>query len=295
MELVQVGKNTFYLDNPTNIGIYLVNNKDVYLIDSGNNKDAGKKILKIINEHNWQVLGIINTHSHADHIGGNNVIQNRTNCAIFSSEIENSFISNTILEPSILYGGYPFNSLLNKTLMAKESSSILIDDNIRNTFDVIELPGHSYNMIGLKTKDNIYFLGDSLFSEETINKYHIFYICNVKEFLNTLDKLNNLDGDLYILSHCKPVSDLDSLIKVNRDKVVEIINKIYNLCSNKITFEDILQKIFTDYNINMNENQYFLIGSTIKAYLSYLYDEGKISYTFIDNKMYWYQLNDIKC
>ena len=137
MELVQVGKNTFYLDNPTNIGIYLVNNKDVYLIDSGNNKDAGKKILKIINEHNWQVLGIINTHSHADHIGGNNVIQNRTNCAIFSSEIENSFISNTILEPSILYGGYPFNSLLNKTLMAKESSSILIDDNIKNTFDVI--------------------------------------------------------------------------------------------------------------------------------------------------------------
>lgn len=295
MELVQVGKNTFYLDNPTNIGIYLVNNKDVYLIDSGNNKDAGKKILKIINEHNWQVLGIINTHSHADHIGGNNVIQNRTNCAIFSSEIENSFISNTILEPSILYGGYPFNSLLNKTLMAKESSSILIDDNIRNTFDVIELPGHSYNMIGLKTKDNIYFLGDSLFSEETINKYHIFYICNVKEFLNTLDKLNNLDGDLYILSHCKPVSDLDSLIKVNRDKVLEISNKIYDLCFNKITLEDILQKIFTDYNINMNENQYFLIGSTIKAYLSYLYDEGKISYTFIDNKMYWYQLNDIKC
>ena len=295
MELVQVGKNTFYLDNPTNIGIYLVNNKDVYLIDSGNNKDAGKKILKIINEHNWQVLGIINTHSHADHIGGNNVIQNRTNCAIFSSEIENSFISNTILEPSILYGGYPFNSLLNKTLMAKESSSILIDDNIRNTFDVIELPGHSYNMIGLKTKDNIYFLGDSLFSEETINKYHIFYICNVKEFLNTLDKLNNLDGDLYILSHCKPTKDLKELIKINRDKVVEIINKIYNLCSNKITFEDILQKIFIDYNINMNENQYFLIGSTIKAYLSYLYDEGKISYTFIDNKMYWYQLNDIKC
>ena len=295
MELVQVGKNTFYLDNPTNIGIYLVNNKDVYLIDSGNNKDAGKKILKIINEHNWQVLGIINTHSHADHIGGNNVIQNRTNCAIFSSEIENSFISNTILEPSILYGGYPFNSLLNKTLMAKESSSILIDDNIKNTFDVIELPGHSYNMIGLKTKDNIYFLGDSLFSEETINKYHIFYICNVKEFLNTLDKLNNLDGDLYILSHCKPVSDLDSLIKVNRDKVLEISNKIYDLCFNKITLEDILQKIFTDYNINMNDNQYFLIGSTIKAYLTYLYDEGKISYTFLENKMYWYQLNDIKC
>ena len=295
MELIQVGKNTYYLDNPTNIGIYLVNDKDVYLIDSGNSKDTGKKILKILNEHNWNVVGIINTHSHADHIGGNNVIQNRTNCKIFNNNIENSFVNNPILEPSLIYGGYPFKDLLNRTLLAKETNSTLLNNSSINLFDVIELKGHSYNMIGLKTKDNIYFLGDSLFSEETINKYHIFYIYNVKEFLNTLYKLNNLDGDLYILSHCKPTKDLKELIKINKDKVVEIINKIYNLCSNKITFEDILQKIFIDYNINMNENQYLLIGSTIKAYLSYLYDEGKISYTFIDNKMYWYQADDIKC
>ena len=295
MELIQVGKNTYYLDNPTNIGIYLVNDKDVYLIDSGNSKDTGKKILKILNEHNWNVVGIINTHSHADHIGGNNVIQTRTNCKIFNNNIENSFANNPILEPSLIYGGYPFKDLLNRTLLAKESNSTLLNNSSINLFDVIELKGHSYNMIGLKTKDNIYFLGDSLFSEETINKYHIFYIYSVKEFLNTLDKLNNLDGDLYILSHCKPTKDLKELIKINKDKVVEIINKIYNLCSNKITFEDILQKIFTDYNINMNDNQYFLIGSTIKAYLTYLYDEGKISYTFLENKMYWYQLNDIKC
>ena len=77
--------------------------------------------------------------------------------------------------------------------------------------------------------------------------------------------------------------------------MTDLLYEVKPVILNKITLEDILQKIFTDYNINMNENQYFLIGSTIKAYLSYLYDEGKISYTFIDNKMYWYQLNDIKC
>ena len=41
------------------------------------------------------------------------------------------------------------------------------------------------------------------------------------------------------------------------------------------------------YKIDINTNQYILIGSTIKSYLSYLYDENKISYSFKDNKMIW--------
>ena len=82
MELIQIGKNTYYIKNNTNIGIYKINEKDIYLIDTGNDSDAGKKILKIINDNNFNIKGIINTHSHADHIGGNNYIQNKTNTNI---------------------------------------------------------------------------------------------------------------------------------------------------------------------------------------------------------------------
>ncbi len=58
MELIQVGEKTYYIKNPTNIGIYKINNNDVYLIDSGNDKDAGRKILKIIAAQGWTVKGI---------------------------------------------------------------------------------------------------------------------------------------------------------------------------------------------------------------------------------------------
>ena len=290
MELIQVGERTYYIKNPTNIGVYKIDDNNVYLIDTGNDKDAGKKILKIIEGEGWNVQGIISTHSNADHIGGNKVIQDRTNCKIFASSIEKDFIEHPILEPSFLYGGYPFSALRNKFLLARESMVTPIDDNLPEGLEYFSLKGHFFDMIGIKTSDNIYFLADSLFSEETIHKYHLFFLYDVKEFLYTLDYLSTLNGKLYIPSHSDAISDISSLIELNRNKIKEIMDKIYDICKREVTFEEIVKEIFDEYHLVMNANQYVLIGSTIKSYLSYLYDESKISYEFIDNKMIWKQV-----
>ena len=146
MELIKIGEKTYYIKNPTNIGIYKIDNENVYLIDSGNDKDAGKKILKIIQEQGWKVKGIITTHSNADHIGGNKVIQDRTNCKILANRIEKSFTENPILEPSFLYGGYPFKDIRNKFLLAKESAVIPIENNLPEGLEYFNLKGHFFDM-----------------------------------------------------------------------------------------------------------------------------------------------------
>ena len=290
MELLQVGEKTYYIKNPTNIGIYKIDDKNVYIIDSGNDKDAGKKILKIIDEQGWNIKGIINTHSNADHIGGNKVIQDRTNCSIYSLGIERSFTEFPILETSFLYGGYPFKDIRNKFLLAKESVTLPIENNLPEGLEYFNLKGHFFDMIGIKTSDNVYFLADSLFSEETITKYHLFFIYDIREFLNTLEYLETLKGKFYIPSHCEGTTDILPLIKLNRNKIKEILDKIYNVCKNEITFEEILKYIFDEYNLIMNGNQYVLVGSTIRSYLSYLADENKLTYEFKDNKMLWKQI-----
>lgn len=290
MELIKVANNTYYIKNPTNIGIYKINDTEVYLIDTGNDKDAGKKILKIITEQGWTVKGIINTHSNADHIGGNKVIQDRTNCKIFANNIEKCFSEYPLLEPSFLYGGFPFKDIKNKFLLAKESIVKSIKGNLPDGLEYFTLKGHFFDMIGIKTSDNVYFLADSLFSEETITKYHLFFIYDVREFLATLDYLSTLTGKFYIPSHCEATTNISTLIELNRNKIQEIIDKIYNFCKQERTIEDILKYIFDEYNLIMNVNQYVLIGSTIRSYLSYLYDENKISYEFKDNKMFWKQV-----
>lgn len=287
MELIQVGDQTYYIKNSTNIGIYKIDQENVFLIDTGNDKDAGKKILKILESNGWKVKGIITTHSHADHIGGNKLIQDRTNCKIFAHGIEKGFTESPILEPSFLYGGFPFKDIQNKFLLAKGSKVNEIENNLPEGLEYIELKGHFFDMIGIKTSDNICFLADSIISQETIEKYHIFYLLDVREFLNTLEKLERVGANLYIPSHCEATNNIHSLIELNKNKVEEIINIILEICKREITFEEILKNIFDRYQLIMNANQYVLIGSTIKSYLSYLYEENKIVYEFKDNKMLW--------
>ena len=289
MELIQLGEKTYYIKNPTNIGVYKIDENNVYLIDSGNDKDAGKKILKIMDAQGWNVKGIISTHSNADHIGGNKLIQDRTGCPVYAFGMEKFFTEYPIMEPSFLFSGLPIKDLRNKFLLAKESVVTDINHNLPEGLEYFSLKGHFFDMIGIKTDDEVYFLADSLVSEETIKKYHLFFLYDVKEYFKTLDFLSDLNGKMYIASHCEATDNIVPIINANRDKVKEIYDTIYSLCENEIIFEDILQKIFDVYGLTMNINQYVLIGSTIKSYLSYLYEEGKISFEFKENKMFWKQ------
>lgn len=284
MELIKLGEKTYYIKNNTNIGIYKLNDKDVVLIDSGLDESVGRKILRIINENNFCIKYIINTHSHADHTGGNKFIQDRTGCKIYASEVECDITNHPILEPTYLYGSYPFKDLRCKFLEAKESNCDKLID--IEGLEYFTLKGHSFDMIGIKTSDNVYFIGDSLFNENTINKYHISFLNNIEDFISSLDKLSELDG-VFVPSHGEVSNDIASLIKLNKDKTYEILDKIKSLCDKCITLEDIVKSIFDTYSSQMNLTQYYLISSTIKAYLSYLIDSNQIEYEFIDNKMYY--------
>ncbi len=290
MELIRLGEKTYYIKNPTNIGIYKVDDENIYLIDSGNDKDAGKKVLKIVEEQGWKVTGIISTHSNADHIGGNKVIQDRTGATVLAHGIEKCITENPLIEPAFLYGSNPFKELKNKFLMAKESNAIEVEGNLPEGLEMIPLKGHFFDMIGIRTSDNVYFLADSLFSEETITKYHLFFIYDVKGYLDTLDYLESIDGIMYVPSHCEATDSISKLIELNRSKIHEVLETICTICAEPKTFECILKEIFDKYELVMNINQYVLIGSTVKSYLSYLKEENKLTYVFEDNQMIWKQV-----
>lgn len=159
-DLIQVASHTWYIERPTNIGVTEIAPGHMVIIDSGGDKDAGKKIKRIFDENNWTLDAVYNTHYHADHTGGNSYLQKNTGCKIYAPEIEATFTRNTYLEPSFLYAGMPPEELKHKFMMAKESSAIeLTPENLPKTLEVYPLTGHSFNMIGYRTDDGVFFIG----------------------------------------------------------------------------------------------------------------------------------------
>ena len=287
-ELVQVAENTYYINSPSKIGVYRVSDDDVWLIDSGNDKDAGRKIQKILDAQGWKLTAIINTHSNADHDGGNTLLQNRLNCAVYSTPMENIIVENPILEPTFLYGGYPFKKLRSKFLMATPSKAQdIATAKLPEGMEYFRLPGHFWDMIGVKTPDDVYFLADCIFGENTVNKYHISFFYDIAAQFETLDMVEKLEGKLFIPAHAEPMEDIKPLVKLNRDKSLEILNVLLELCKEPMHFELILKKVFEHYELTMDHAQYVLVGSTIRSYLAYLCDNGKAENYVEDNMLLW--------
>ena len=81
-ELVQVSEKCYYINCPAKIGVYVADGDNVYLVDSGNDKDAGRKVRQILDKNGWHLTAILNTHSNAD--------QDRKSTRLNSSHIATS-------------------------------------------------------------------------------------------------------------------------------------------------------------------------------------------------------------
>ncbi len=288
-ELNQVGEKSYYINCPAKIGIYLAGNTDVYLIDSGNDKEAGKKVRKILDEKGWNLLGILNTHSNADHIGGNQYLQQQTGCKVFSGGMEKAFIEFPVLEPSFLYGGYPCKDLRHKFLLAKSSiAKDFSDEAFPKEIEVIPLKGHFFDMVGFRTPDDTVFLADCLSSRDTLDKYQIGFVYDVAQYLETLEMVKSIKGKMFVPAHAPVTDNITELADYNRNKVHEIAEKILSVCREPICFEHILQRLFSDYGLTMNFEQYVLGGSTVRSYLSWLKDSGKLDVSFKNNMLLWH-------
>lgn len=279
MNIENIIGNTYVVKGHTNVGIYKINDHDIYLIDTGFGIKFGKLLLNLLKENNFNVVAIINTHSHVDHIGGNKIIQDEFNCPIYIGGLEKGMIENTQIEPSALTGCLP-NKFIKNYWFAENAVARDIKD-FKGELEIIDLKGHSANMIGVKTKDDVVFLGDALVDT---NKTKIGYIYDIAEYKNALKKLKSLQASYYVFSHTEIYKNIKEIIDLNIKAVQNleqfIINNVNNLC-----FEELLSKIFYNYNIEFNLIQYYIIGTTIKSYLSYLVDNDKIAINYNKNKL----------
>ena len=287
-ELIQITDRTYYIQSPAKIGLVKLDGDQVCLIDSGNDKDAGRKVRQVLDANGWKLAAIYNTHANADHIGGNQYLQRQTGCKIYAPGTDCGITRHPILEPAFLYGGYPVKELRHKFLLAQESDAQeLTPDALPEGFEMIPLPGHFFDMVGFRTPDDVVFLADCLSSRETLDKYQIGFIYDVAAYLNTLEAVKTMQARVFVPSHAAATESIADLAQYNIDKVLEIAERIVALCAEPLCFEVILQRLFAVYGLRMSFEQYVLVGSTVRSYLAWLKDTGRLTCLFEDNMLLW--------
>jgi len=293
MELKELSENVYYIQNLTNIGV-IRDGKATILIDSGLDDDTARKILKILERENLYPKAIINTHSHADHCGGNAYLKEKTRLEIYAPETESAIIENPLLEPLYLFSGAnPISDLKNKFLMARPSKvDYVIRDGEKLSFDEIELdiinlPGHSPNQIGIVI-DDILFCADSVFSKDVLRRHRIPFYIDIYAQKSTLNFLKESNHKLYVPSHAEPLENITELI----DMTLEVINGVeeyfIRTTRGKKTTEQILKDLCSNYGIKIkNIQQYYLMKTVTMAYLGSLNNRKILDLTIEDNILYW--------
>ena len=287
-ELIPCGESSFYIESPAKLGLVLTGEGEACLIDSGSDRDAGKKVKKLLDARGWTLRAIYNTHSHADHIGGNRYLQTQTGCKIYAAGIERDFTEHPILESSYLWGGNPPKALRHKFLLAQASEVLpLTGAVLPDGWECIPLPGHSFDMVGFRSPEDVVYLADCLTGDETLAKHPVSFLTDVGAYMETLEAVTKLEGRLFVPSHAPAAEDIAPLARRNMEKVREIAGAVLRLCREPAGFEDILKGLFETFGLSMTFEQHALVGSTLRSYLTWLSETEGLTAEIEDDRLLW--------
>ena len=289
--MIHLKGSTYYIPGPVCTGVY-IKDETCLLIDPGLDDSSAKKVLKELKSEGITPKVIINTHSHADHYGANEYIRKKEPVLVCASEKESVIIQNPQYEPFYLYSASPPKELLNKFFMGApcQVDRILAPgkSQIFNfEIEIVSLPGHSIDQIGVITDDNIFFCGDTIISADIIDKYQLPYVYDVHQLKKSIELILRTNCDSFVLAHGGAVKDVIPHAEVNLKLINSIKEYLLTVLETPQTREEILALFVREKNIELNMVQYPLLSASISAYLTSLVQLGRVRYYFEDGKLYW--------
>ncbi len=289
-EVKHIKGNTYYFEAFTNVGIYRLKDNKVVLIDGTDHKRMAKAVNNYLQAENLTVDTIICTHCHVDHICGNKVFYEKYGCKILSTEKEKPFIAQPDLEGSFYYAGIDTDKTRNPFFTVEPTViETLTEENLPKGLEIIKLPGHAFDMIGVKTADGVVFVADSILSEKTWTEFKAPFFHDVNKSINTLKKLKEINADVFVPSHNEPVEDIIPLADYNISKLKELKETVYGLCTGA-GFDDMFTAFLNTLSLNIRTEKYVSYSIMLRNILQSLVEDKMIKAVMQDRKFIYTQI-----
>lgn len=148
---------------------FLTKDKDLIIIDPG---DEFNKLDKIIKNNEYNLLAVLITHAHFDHIGALKELLNKYKVEVYYNNINNEI---------------EYNKLINV-----EEKTYNIND---FKFQVIKTPGHRNDLVTYYFyEDNAMFTGDFIF-KGSIGRTDLEY-ADINQMKESIEKIKTYDNNI---------------------------------------------------------------------------------------------------
>ena len=292
MELIHVKGNTYYIDAWEAIPVYIKENKECILLDSGWDYEQDE-VDEVLIRHGLRLVGIIGSHLHTDHSGNLNFFQKKYGIPVALPAGEAALGYNAMTLKAYLYIFTPKDveaiSAV-RALQVKPDIWIAPDaDHIEMagvTFGIMRTAGHSPDHVAIRTPDVLY-VGDALMTEETMAAAKAPYYASVAQALETMEALSEVSGPALVAhkGYCKEISHL---AEYNIRRVKELAEMYASFVTEKMTLEDILAKACQELKL-LSKQPYKvkLYERDIRSFIEYLADCGMIKEHCENGRLYY--------
>lgn len=311
--IIELSSGVYVIPGNTNVGVITNETSpsgavEVYLVDSGCTEIDGEYVLDVLKaffEHEGQtftVKQILTTHGHADHCGAHNYLKEETGCVLSVSKAEQGAMETPIIQSSTLWGGYPPHEMRTLFFMPHPtkiddfiSEDTVIELSGERKISFMHLTGHSYDthciIVTDKKGKKVIFPGDNIFPRNEIMNHWIPLILNPVEFMNSLDKLCEIENvEWCIPSHGDFLKrNIQEAAELNKIAIISTRMCILDALKTKkrLTAEEIVKYVADKNGFEMSFSQYTLVNSTVRSYLAVMHDAREIRMEVSDNKLYF--------
>ncbi|HUR69334.1 MAG TPA: MBL fold metallo-hydrolase [Candidatus Thermoplasmatota archaeon] len=276
----------------TGIGV-VTHGASALLVDSGLDENLVRKVTNSLQNEGVSVAAVVNTHAHADHIGGNAWVAKRTGCLIAAPHYEHYFVEHPDLEPYTLFGAGAPKALQGKFLQAQPST---VGQQLHEGEQDVAgfrirahaLGGHSVGQMGIEV-DGTIFVGDALLPEATLSKYGLVFAVDPVAARASTERLRTLADRTIVSYHGGVVGDVDAAVRANADAMHAAEEAALAFLGRApASAEDVLVALLDRFPpAQLTVELYALQAATVRGYLAALERAGRVEAYIEGARLLW--------